>query len=253
MPTLSRPARERRRHRVEGFARRSFRTSLVRGDGEYLYSLIALQFEHGILRPFPRDPTESLIPSSAHGTGVGPLHSQHEPDEELPNAGTATTLATAWEQGEVGMAQQIPLSSGASAVDPALDAARNDSTHEIAPDLAYRRLGIVNVVFIGPPGAGDRGWVLVDAGLIGTKGLIASAAEKRFGKDARPAAILMTHGHFDHVGALEDLSREWDAPVYAHQLEIPYLDGSESYPPGDPSVGGGMMAALARFYPRGPV
>lgn len=111
------------------------------------------------------------------------------------------------------MASQIPLSEDSSAIDPALDALRNDHTHEIAPDLAYRRLGIVNVVFWGPPGAGDRGWVLIDAGLPGTKGFIRAAATERFGRDARPAAIVLTHGHFDHVGVLEDLAEEWDAPV----------------------------------------
>lgn len=151
------------------------------------------------------------------------------------------------------MATQIPLSEDSSAIDPALDALRNDHTHEIAPDLAYRRLGIVNVVFWGPPRAGDREWVLIDTGLIGTKGFIRSAAAERFGRDSRPAAIVMTHGHFDHVGALEDLAEEWDAPVYAHPLEHPYLNGQAAYPPGDPSVGGGAMAALARFYPRKPV
>jgi glyoxylase-like metal-dependent hydrolase (beta-lactamase superfamily II) len=151
------------------------------------------------------------------------------------------------------MTRQIPLSSEASALEPALDAARKDRTHQLQPDLAYRRLGIVNVVFYGPRQAGDRAWVLIDAGLPGTKGMIARAAAERFGSNARPAAIVMTHGHFDHVGALEDLAREWDAPVYAHPLEHPYLGGRASYPPGDPSVGGGLMAALARLYPRGPV
>lgn len=151
------------------------------------------------------------------------------------------------------MVQQIPLPPESSAIDPRIDAARNDHTHEIAPDLAYRRLGIVNVVFVGHPGAADRQWVLVDTGLFGTKGLIKGAAADRFGRDSRPAAIVLTHGHFDHVGALEDLAGEWDAPVYAHPLEHPYLNGMASYPPGDPSVGGGAMAALAGFYPRGPV
>jgi len=151
------------------------------------------------------------------------------------------------------MAEQIHVPEEASAVDPALDAARGDHTHEVAPDLAYRRLGIVNVVFYGPPGAGDRQWVLVDAGLMGTAGLIREAARARFGEGARPAAIVMTHGHFDHVGALEQLAEEWDAPVYAHPLERPYLDGTAAYPPGDPSVGGGLMAALSRFYPTRPV
>jgi glyoxylase-like metal-dependent hydrolase (beta-lactamase superfamily II) len=128
----------------------------------------------------------------------------------------------------------------------------DDRTHEITPDLAYQRLAIVNVIYFGSPGAGDRGWVLIDAGVMGSHGAIRRAAETRFG-DARPAAIALTHGHFDHVGALEDLAKEWDCPVYAHPLERPYLDGSASYPPPDPTVGGGMMSALSGLYPRGPV
>lgn len=44
----------------------------------------------------------------------------------------------------------------------------------------------------------------------------------------------------------------WNVPVYAHVLELPYLTGQSSYPPPDPTVGGGAMSALSRFYPRGP-
>ncbi|AWN43089.1 MBL fold metallo-hydrolase [Methylobacterium durans] len=149
------------------------------------------------------------------------------------------------------MAQQIPISRNGRADDPAADALRDDGTHEIAPDLAYRRLAIANVVFVGA--AGDRGWVLVDAGIPGSKRFIVSAAEARFGPGARPAAIVLTHGHFDHVGALEDLAASWDAPVYAHALEHPYLDGSRSYPAPDPSVGGGLMARISPLYPTSPV
>ncbi|MGN6550587.1 MAG: MBL fold metallo-hydrolase [Pararhizobium sp.] len=151
------------------------------------------------------------------------------------------------------MAEQIPLDPAGRADDPERDAARDDKTHEIAHDLAYRRLGIVNAVFYGRANAGDRGWVLIDTGVIGTTGLITDAAAARFGEGARPAAIVMTHGHFDHIGGLEELSERWEAPVYAHALERPYLDGSASYPPADPSVGGGLMARLASLYPRGPV
>jgi glyoxylase-like metal-dependent hydrolase (beta-lactamase superfamily II) len=145
------------------------------------------------------------------------------------------------------MTEQVSLSSNASALQPAFDAARDDKTHEVLPDVACRRLGIVNVVFFGLSKAGDRGWVLLDAGLPGTKSLIKSAAAERFGSNARPAAIIMTHGHFDHVGALEDLADEWDSPVYAHPLELPYLSGRASYPPGDPSVGGGLVDGGARL------
>ena len=42
-------------------------------------------------------------------------------------------------------------------------------------------------------------------------------------------------------------------PVYAHRLEFPYLNGSASYPPPDPSVGGGLMARLSPLYPRAPI
>jgi glyoxylase-like metal-dependent hydrolase (beta-lactamase superfamily II) len=112
---------------------------------------------------------------------------------------------------------------------------------------------IVNVVYFGAPRAGDRHWVLVDAGVYGTASLIVDAAKERFGPDARPAAIILTHGHFDHVGALKELAERWDAPIFAHPLEFPYLDGRSAYPPPDPTVGGGLMATLARFYPRGPI
>jgi glyoxylase-like metal-dependent hydrolase (beta-lactamase superfamily II) len=151
------------------------------------------------------------------------------------------------------MAQQIPLEASVRADDPQGDDTRDNGTSEIRPDLAYRRLAIVNVIFYGPPAAGDRGWILVDAGLFATKRLITRAAAKRFGVNARPAAIVLTHGHFDHVGVLEDLGEEWDVPVYAHPLEHPYLNGTASYPPPDPKVGGGLMALSSSLFPRGPV
>ncbi len=146
------------------------------------------------------------------------------------------------------MAQQVPVSPEAVA-----DETRHGGVHEVTADLGYVRLAIVNVAFFGKPGSGDREWVLIDAGIAGTARAIRDAAESRYGKDSRPLAIILTHGHFDHVGALEELADLWDAPIYAHELEHPYLDGRSSYPPPDPTVGGGLMSRLSSFYPRGPI
>lgn len=142
------------------------------------------------------------------------------------------------------MSEHIDISSDAIA-----DIVTDGSLHEVAPDIAYQRLGIVNVAYVGD----TNQWVLIDAGIPGTKRFILNAVKERFGEGARPAAIVMTHGHFDHVGALKDLAEEWDVAVYAHERELPYLNGGQSYPDPDPTVGGGMMALLARFYPKGPI
>ncbi|HYC31155.1 MAG TPA: MBL fold metallo-hydrolase [Gemmatimonadales bacterium] len=124
---------------------------------------------------------------------------------------------------------------------------------DVTVDLARLRVTMVNVYLYGRPGAGDRGWVLIDAGLPGSAGMIEGAAAARFGVGARPAAIVLTHGHFDHIGALKSLAERWDVPVFAHRLELPYLTGRSSYPPPEPLVGGGVMALLSPLYPRGPI
>ncbi len=94
------------------------------------------------------------------------------------------------------------------------------SLDKIADGLIGLRILLVNVYAV----SNGSDWVLVDAGLYLSAGRIRRWAQAHFG-DRKPAAIVLTHGHFDHVGALKDLLDEWDVPVFAHEPEMPYLQG----------------------------
>lgn len=51
-------------------------------------------------------------------------------------------------------------------------------------------------------------------------GASAKALVERIRKDElKPVAVLLTHGHFDHAGAAEELAKEFDIKVYAHEAE----------------------------------
>ena len=104
----------------------------------------------------------------------------------------------------------------------------------------------VNVYFVetGTPGE----WVLVDTGLPGSHKSIIAAADALFFPGTRPEAILLTHGHIDHLGAARELADHWQVPVIVHPLELPYVTGRALYPPCDPTVGG-SLAFMSRFFP----
>ena len=117
----------------------------------------------------------------------------------------------------------------------------------IAPDVGWLPISFVNAYFVGHHGGA---WALIDTGVPGSASEIIQAAEARFGGGARPEAIYLTHGHFDHAGAALPLAEHWDVPVFAHPMELPYLTGASDYPPPDPTIGG-AMAFLSRFFPHG--
>jgi len=122
---------------------------------------------------------------------------------------------------------------------------------EVRPDLYCHTVQIVNIHLVGNPE--NKDFVLVDAGMPNSADEIISVTEQRFGTNSRPKAIILTHGHFDHVGAIVELIKHWNVPVYAHELEIPFLTGKMSYPEPDPTVEGGMVAKMSPLFPNQPI
>jgi glyoxylase-like metal-dependent hydrolase (beta-lactamase superfamily II) len=71
-------------------------------------------------------------------------------------------------------------------------------------------------------------------------------------------AILLTHTHFDHIGAVAPVARATGAPVYCPELEVPVLADIMAYVPwpgfgpyesyeADETVSGGETLELAGF------
>ena len=102
-----------------------------------------------------------------------------------------------------------------------------------------------NVYLLGEPGGA---YVIVDSGMPGHFDAIKSAAEREFGEDSKPAAIVLTHAHIDHYGSALALATYWNVPVYAHPMDLPYLTGKSKMPPTDPTVGG-FFALVSRVVP----
>ena len=104
----------------------------------------------------------------------------------------------------------------------------------------------VNVYFVetGTPGE----WILIDTGLPGSEKEIIAAADKLFYPGTHPEAIILTHGHLDHMGSAKELAQHWKVSVIVHPLELPYVTARALYPPSDPTVGG-SLAFMSRFFP----
>ena len=121
----------------------------------------------------------------------------------------------------------------------------------VAPGVWGLKDVFVNVYMILNPFDGN--WVLVDTGLKWSAPKIKKMAAQLFGEHSIPSSIILTHGHFDHIGSIEKLLEDWDVPVFVHPAETPFLTGKSSYPPPDPSVGGGLMALMSWCYPSSPI
>ncbi|MCP3741412.1 MBL fold metallo-hydrolase [Rossellomorea sp. BNER] len=71
--------------------------------------------------------------------------------------------------------------------------------------------------------------IIIDPGGEGER-LIHFLEEKSF----KPIAILLTHAHFDHIGAVDDIREKYEIPLYIHEKEAnwlldPALNGSQRF------------------------
>ena len=124
----------------------------------------------------------------------------------------------------------------------------SDELSKIATGVFHTKIIFVNSYFVDTPENANGSFVLIDTGLPYSATKIRHAVENRYGVGAKPTTIILTHGHFDHAGTALELAEEWNVPVYAHRLEMPYLTGKSDYPPQDPTVGG-AIAQMSRLFP----
>lgn len=125
---------------------------------------------------------------------------------------------------------------------------KSGSGIEVVPGVYCYTVQVANVFFIGNPAVSNE-WVLVDTGMPGMAHRVLEEAENHFGSDHKLKAIVLTHGHFDHVGGVIDILEKFKVPVYAHPLEFSYLKGATDYPEPDTTVEGGLVAKMSREFP----
>lgn len=83
------------------------------------------------------------------------------------------------------------------------------------------------------------GVVFIDTGLVGEAGQIRRLLRRLAVNPRAVQAILLTHGHLDHVGNLAWLKAWTGAPVFAHPAEQAHIDGT--WPYAGPSFGCGRL------------
>lgn len=83
---------------------------------------------------------------------------------------------------------------------------------------------------------GDDGVLVVDAGVPGHwPQLLSGLADRGYGLD-NVAALVLTHGHADHVGFAERLRETAGVPVFVHEADVGLVQGTDTV-----SAGGALL------------
>lgn len=110
--------------------------------------------------------------------------------------------------------------------DPSEAGMSGRSDRSASGTLEVRRLTLgpieSNGYLVRAPGA--RRGVVIDPGA--EEDRIARAADEW---DMAPDAILLTHAHMDHVGAVAGLKRRWEVPVYLHPADRPIYEAAPQH------------------------
>ena len=98
---------------------------------------------------------------------------------------------------------------------------QNEPVREVVDGVYELNLGVVNIHLI----VTDDGVVLVDTGVPrGAKRI--DRALRELGKEIGDVtAVLLTHHHLDHIGAVADVRRRSGARVFAHAADAPGITG----------------------------
>ena len=89
----------------------------------------------------------------------------------------------------------------------------------VTPHLHFVTTEHVNwVIYAGPDGL-----VLIDSGYVGQRALLEESLAQVGASPGDVDAVLVTHGHADHLGGASWLAAEHGVPVYTSAVEVPHV------------------------------